>query len=149
MNTHHQADVAAIAPLLQDGVTHLIVFDGACVLCNGFARFVARYDRLGVFYFTTAQGPLGQALYAALGLPANDFTTNLVIVDGKPHCKMASFSAAMRALGWPWRVLAMVDWLPHRVADWFYDRIAGNRYTLFGRRAQCALPCAGLKDRLL
>ena len=93
---------------------NLIVFDGECVLCSGFFRFMLRHDRAGRFSFATAQSPLGQRLYRELGLPADDFETNLVIVDGRPHQRLDAFAAAMRALPWPWRVLSVCRFLPWR-----------------------------------
>ncbi len=44
----------------------LIVFDGECVLCSGFFRFMLRHDRAERFRFATAQSPLGQRLYTKL-----------------------------------------------------------------------------------
>ena len=67
----------------------LIVFDGHCLLCSGFVRFVSRRDRVGRFRYVTAQSPLGRALYARHGLDPDVMETNIVIVDGKPHVRMA------------------------------------------------------------
>ena len=39
-----------------------IVFDGECVLCSGFFRFMLKRDRAGRFRYATAQSDLGQAL---------------------------------------------------------------------------------------
>jgi predicted DCC family thiol-disulfide oxidoreductase YuxK len=40
----------------------IIFFDGYCVLCSGFARFVLRHDHQGQFRLAAAQSPLGQAV---------------------------------------------------------------------------------------
>ncbi len=47
---------------------NLIVFDGECVLCSGFFRFVLKHDREEKFLFATAQSTLGQQLYSDLSL---------------------------------------------------------------------------------
>ena len=83
------------------GDRDLIVFDGECVLCSGFFRFMLRHDRAGRFCFATAQSPLGQSLYQALGLPKDNFETNLVFVDGRVYGHLDAFAAAMGALGAP------------------------------------------------
>ena len=94
---------------------NLIVFDGVCVLCSGFFRFMLKHDRDQRFAFATAQSEVGQRLYEHLGLPMGDFETNLVIVDGTVYQKLHAFAAAMRVIGWPWRALAaaedMMRWL--------------------------------------
>ncbi len=81
------------------------------------------------------------------GLDPQKMETNIVICRGRAYTKMASFTAAMKSLGWPWKALTVLDLLPRRLTDWTYDRIAQNRYRL-GRRT-CPLPSAALKERLL
>ena len=125
----------------------LVVFDAECILCTGFARFVARRDRRGRFRFVRAGSPTGRALYRAHGLDPDDWSTNLVIVDGRSHTRTAAFAAAMRALGWPSKALAFVDLLPEPAANWIYDRIARNRY-LVGRRDH-PLPATELHGRII
>jgi predicted DCC family thiol-disulfide oxidoreductase YuxK len=125
----------------------LIVFDSTCVFCSGLARFIARHDQANRFRFVTAHSPLGRSLYQAHGLDPDLMETNIVLTDGRAHVKMAAFAAAMRALGWPWRALAVVDWLPRRLSDPLYDLIARNRYR-FGRQS-CVMPGPDLKARLI
>lgn len=127
--------------------TDLIVFDGQCVFCSAFARFVVRWDRVGQFRFVTAQSPLGRSLYLAHRLDPDLMTTNIVIVGGHAHVKMAAFAAATDALGWPWRGFAVLGLVPRGVADPVYDWIARNRYR-FGRQA-CVVPSAALKALLI
>lgn len=126
---------------------NLIVFDGECVLCSGFFRFMLRHEQAGRFSFATAQSPLGQRLYRELGLPADDFETNLVIVDGRPYQRLDAFAAAMRALPWPWRVLSVCRFLPWRLKDALYFSVARNRYRLFGRRDVCMIPGPEVRAR--
>ncbi|GGL60209.1 thiol-disulfide oxidoreductase DCC family protein [Wenxinia marina] len=131
------------------GARDLIVFDGECVLCSGFFRFMLRHDRAGRFSFATAQSPLGQALYRALGLPTDEFETNLVIVDGRIHGKLGAFAAAMGALGWPWRALSALRLIPAPLGDPAYRLVARNRYRLFGRYDTCLLPTPDIRARFL
>ena len=65
-----------------DGSHPLIVFDGVCVLCSGFARSVVLLDREQKFRFATAQSPLGEALYRRYGLRTDIYETNIVIING-------------------------------------------------------------------
>jgi len=125
----------------------LIVFDGTCVYCSSFARIVARLDRADRFRFVTAHSPLGQTLYRAHGLDPVAMETNIVILDGQAHVKMAAFAAAVGALGWPWRLAAVLGWLPKHLSDPLYDWIARNRYR-FGRQA-CVVPSPALRARLI
>lgn len=128
---------------------NLIVFDGDCVFCSGFFRFMLRHDPDHRFYFATAQSPLGQELYMALGLACDDFETNLVVVDGQIFQRLDAFAAAMAQLRLPWRALALCRKLPRGVKDAIYKPIARNRYRIWGRRATCLIPDAQTRERFL
>jgi len=125
----------------------LIVFDGTCIFCSGFARFMAKHDRKARFRFVTAQSGTGRALYRKYDLDPDLMETNIVIVDGAAHVKMAAFSAAMSTIGCPWRVFAALGAIPRPFSDWLYDRIARNRY-VFGRR-NCVIPSKELRGRIV
>ncbi len=126
---------------------NLIVFDGICTFCSSFARFMAKHDERAGYRFVNAHSDTGRALYRRYDLDPDLMETNIVIFNGRAYTRMASFTAAMTSLGWPWRALAILNLLPSRLSDWLYDRVAQNRYR-FGRRA-CPLPSQALKDRLI
>ncbi|WP_298430223.1 thiol-disulfide oxidoreductase DCC family protein [uncultured Jannaschia sp.] len=131
------------------GDRDVVVFDGVCVLCSGFFRFVLRHDAAGRFHFVTAQSALGQALYRDLGLPTDAFETNLVIVDGRIHERLDAFAAAMSALGGPWRALAAARFVPEPLRSGLYHAIARNRYRIFGRTDLCMIPAPDVRARFL
>jgi predicted DCC family thiol-disulfide oxidoreductase YuxK len=131
------------------GEPDLVVFDGVCVLCNGFARFVHRHDQAGAFRFATAQSPAGQAAYRSASLSPEAIDTILVRRQGKVLQKSAAVLAAVAAFGGPWRAVAVFNLVPRPIRDWVYDRIARNRYRLFGRHDSCPLPPPGLRDRFV
>lgn len=133
--------------LIQDA--DVIVFDGVCVLCSGFLKFMLRHDRDAQFYFVIAQSDLGEALYAQLGLKSADYDTNIVIVDGRAYTKLDAFCAAMMQLGGVWRGAALVKALPRPISDWIYDRIARNRYAVFGKTEACLIPTPDIQARFL
>lgn len=117
----------------------LIVFDGVCVLCNGFARFVAQRDPGNRFRFAEAQSPLGGALFRHYGLDDSDFETNLLIQDGRAYGRMEAFVEIVRQLGWAWPAVSAVLVMPRPARDWIYERIARNRYRIFGRYETCPI----------
>ena len=127
----------------------LIVFDGVCVLCMGSAQFVLKRDIGFAFRLTMAQSPLGQALFRHYGLDTQTFETNLVLIDGRAYAKLDSVAAVCRRLGGAARLLALLRLLPRPLADWLYDRIARNRYSLFGRTDHCMIPPPEWKERFI
>lgn len=127
----------------------LIVFDGVCVFCSGFVQLILKLDRGKRFRFATAQSPLGEGLFRQHGLPTDDYDSNLAIIDGAAFTRLDSFIAVMAALGWPWRTAKALLILPRPLRDWLYDRVAKNRYALFGRKDNCEIPSAELRQRLV
>ncbi|MEO3415701.1 DCC1-like thiol-disulfide oxidoreductase family protein [Roseovarius sp. CAU 1744] len=150
MARRHNHNVSALPADLRNVLpSHVIVFDGECVLCSGFFRFMLRHDRQSRFHFVLAQSKLGTRLYRALDLPTDEFETNLVLVDGVIYQKLDAFAHAMRALGWPWRALSALRFLPGALKDPAYMAVARNRYSLFGRYQACMIPDAAVRARFL
>lgn len=126
-----------------------IVFDAQCLLCNGWVRFLLRYDRAGIFSFASMQGQTGQTLLQQAGLPIEGLET-LLLVDGKRSWQhTAAIMRVLHTLGWPWR-LAWVAWLmPAPLRDTLYRWVARNRYRWFGRTDVCLMPPADQAHRFL
>ena len=137
----------SVPPFPDDKV--LVVFDGVCVLCSGFARFILARDTGFAFRLATAQSPLGQALYRHYGLDDDAFETNLMVADGRAHAKLDTVALAASRLGGAWRLLAVLRLIPRPLADWLYDAIARNRYRLFGRTEACMMPPPQWHDRFI
>jgi len=138
-----------IDPVLAITDKNIIVFDGECVLCSGFFNFVLKHDHHSQFDFVIAQSNLGEALYAHYELKAEDYDTNLVILNGELHERLYGFFEVMKLLGMPWKLIVGFSILPNWLLDWAYYRIARNRYTLFGRRDTCLVPDAVVKARFI
>lgn len=127
----------------------VIVFDGVCVLCSRFARFVAMRDK-GRFRFVAAQSRLGQALMRYYNLEPDAFETNLLVEAGRASGKLDAVTGILTHLGPGWRFAAnLMRRLPIPLADWIYDRVACNRYALFGRHDACVRPGPEWRDRIV
>ena len=127
----------------------LIVFDGTCVLCNGFMKFILRFDRQKHFKFLTAQSDMGQILYKHHGLDPADFETFLVFVDGQLIEQLNGVLAVYIRLGWPWKIAGIAHILPCSIKNWLYGLVARNRYKVFGQYDQCMIPAPEIKARFL
>lgn len=126
----------------------LILFDGVCVFCSRWVAFVIARDREAAFRFMPIQSDGGRALAAKLGIDAEDPETNAVVIDGIAHCKSdAALEVLARLPGWSWTRLCRLA--PRPLRDWLYDRIARNRYRIFGRREACMVPSPDVRARFL
>ncbi len=127
----------------------LILFDGVCPLCSRFVRFVLKRDRDAVFHFVAMQSDLGQAILGRFELPAADWDSYVLVVDGIPSFKSAAFFGIVAHLPAPWSWWRFGRVLPARPLDWLYDRIARNRYALFGKYDACMVPSPDVAARFL
>ncbi|MBN9546859.1 MAG: DUF393 domain-containing protein [Alphaproteobacteria bacterium] len=114
----------------------IILYDGVCVLCSGWMRFVLDRDTREVFRFTPIQSPYGRALAQRLGIDPDDPDTNAVIIGGIGWRQSdAALQVVSRLPGWPWvRGLAAV---PRPLRDLIYRLVARTRYRVFGRHQVC------------
>jgi predicted DCC family thiol-disulfide oxidoreductase YuxK len=127
----------------------ILIFDGDCVMCSGFARFVLRHDRDGSLRLLPAQSALGRALYAHYGLSPVEFETNVLLENGISWFKAEGSLRLARRLGFPWRIANALRILPASWRDGLYDAIARNRFRMFGRREVCYLTDPRHADRFL
>lgn len=127
----------------------VIVFDGQCVFCSAWARFVLAVDRKGRYRLLPAQSELGQALYRHLGLDPTHYQTNILIEDGVAYFKADGSIRMAMGLGFPWSLAVVFRVLPRRWREALYDLVARNRYRLFGRSDVCTAPKPEYRDRFL
>lgn len=127
----------------------IIVFDGVCVLCNGWVRFLLKHDKQGKFKFSSMQSDTGRALLARYGLDPENPDSFLLLENGKAYTDTAAIVRVLTALGGIWRAGRIVMVLPHALRDGAYRTIARNRYRWFGKHAVCSVPDPATKHRFL
>jgi predicted DCC family thiol-disulfide oxidoreductase YuxK len=137
----------AVPPFADD--KPIIVFDGYCALCSGWAAFVLRHDRDGKYRLLSAQSPLGQALYIHFDLDPQDYETNILIENGVAWFKSEGSIRMAEGLGFPWSLAALLRILPLAWRDRLYETIARNRLKWFGKRATCYRPDRKFADRFI
>lgn len=135
-------------PLLAPGDV-VVLFDGTCKLCNGWAQFIITHDRAHLIKLATVQSLEGQKLLAWAGLPTDNFNTIVIIHADEFFIRSEAMFEITARLPAPWSWLQMTRIVPGRMRDWMYDKIAVNRYKMFGRYDCVQLPAADHKHRFL
>jgi len=133
------------APDESDG---LILFDGVCVFCSRWVRFVIDHDPERRFRFLPIQSEAGRALAERYGIDPEARQTNAVVLDGRIFFKSDSALTVLGALPRT-RALAGLKVVPRLLRDPVYDLIARNRYAIFGRTDACMVPSPGDRERFL
>ena len=126
----------------------VILYDGVCVFCSRWVRFIAARDREGRFRFTAIQSPYGTRLARAIGIDPHDPDTNAVIHGGVAYFKS---DAALTVLGLlpGWSRVGVLFAVPKPLRDAVYNMIARNRYRIFGKYKTCFVPDAAFGDRVM
>lgn len=131
------------------GESPVVLFDGVCNLCNGTVAFAIARDPARRLRFAPFQSAPGRALLASFALSPEETESVVLIEDGRAYLKSRAALRLLRHLRRPWPWLALVGVLPRPLLDWLYDRVARNRYRLFGRREACMVPTADIAERFL
>jgi len=132
---------------------HLVLYDGECGVCSRFVRWLLAADRQGLLRFAPLQGPTAAALRARWpGLPRD--LDSIIYADRSSGTERVTWrSEALvrlgRLLGGPWRLVALLSWLPRSLADSAYAAFARRRHALGAADASCALPSAAERARFL
>ena len=128
----------------------IILFDGVCNLCNSSVLFVIRRDKKDLYRFAALQSDLGKEFVASRGIDTTK-TDSIILVepDLAYYTKSSAALKIGRGFGGGWKLLALFEWIPPVIRDFFYDIVAKNRYRWFGRREACMIPTPELRAKFL
>lgn len=135
-------------PSIQNG-ERVLLFDGVCKLCNGWARFLIRHDPQQTIRLASMQSAEGQALLRWFALPTERFDSMLYVEAGVRYERSGALLRIIAQLPGYWRLLAWLRLIPRPLRDACYNGIARNRYRLFGRYEHCLLSNADHARRFL
>ena len=111
----------------------IILFDGICNLCN-----------------SSVQSDLGESFVKERGIDTSK-TDSIILLEPEVayYTKSAAVLKIGQEFGGGWKLLALLEWIPPVIRDFFYDIIARNRYRWFGKQESCMIPTPELKARFL
>jgi predicted DCC family thiol-disulfide oxidoreductase YuxK len=122
------------------GPAPIWLYDGVCVLCSGGVHHTLRHERDHEIRFVAIQSRDGRALALAHGIDPDEPDSFLFVENGVALAKSDGVLALLAHLDGPARLLLAGRILPRAWRDWLYDRVARNRYRLFGRKTTCEMP---------
>ena len=127
----------------------VILFDGVCNYCNGMVNFLIRKDKQRRFLFAPLQSNAGQELLGQFGLNTTQLDSFIFISDGKAYLRSTAGLKLYNQLPWYWKWTQLFWIVPRVIRDAVYNFIARNRYKWFGKRDQCMVPSAEVRERFL
>ena len=127
--------------------THLLVFDGYCMLCNRFVQRILKMDTTKKFTFSTLQGlpvaidqsGLQSSIQDSISYLRNDTWFQ------KSTAVLCIYQDLFGRFHW-----SQIAWLcPKLLRDPIYDLIAKHRYKWFGKYESCYLPLPEDRTRFI
>jgi predicted DCC family thiol-disulfide oxidoreductase YuxK len=126
----------------------VILYDGVCIFCSRWIRFVAARDDAKIFRFTAIQSAYGIRLAQAFGINPDDPDTNAVIHGGMAYFKSDAALTVLSSLpGWRWT--RMLFAAPKPLRDAVYNLVAKNRYRIFGKYDSCFVPDENMRAKVI
>lgn len=118
---------------------HIIIFDGVCNLCNSAMRFIYKRDRKKIFsYFSLQSTEAKQLLNHYSNIPESSDTV-YYLRDKKLLVKSSAVLYIFKDIGRAYSMLFIFMLMPKFVRNFIYDRIAKNRYSIFGKTNYCSI----------
>jgi predicted DCC family thiol-disulfide oxidoreductase YuxK len=126
----------------------VILYDGVCVFCSRWVRFVIARDTGHRFRFTAIQSAYGTRLASVFGIDPADPDTNAVVHGGIAYFKSdAALTVLCNLPGWRWTRIFFS--MPKPLRDAVYNLVARNRYRIFGKYEACFVPDAEMKASVI
>ncbi|QQO14989.1 thiol-disulfide oxidoreductase DCC family protein [Bradyrhizobium diazoefficiens] len=126
----------------------VILYDGVCIFCSRWIRFVAERDTAKRFRFTPIQSHYGAELARTFGIDPDDPDTNAVVHGGEAFTKSDAALTVLSLLP-GWSCVRALFAVPKPLRDPVYSLIARNRYRIFGKYDSCFVPDADLRARVI
>lgn len=127
----------------------IVIFDGACNLCNGSVDFIVRHDPAGRIRLAPNQSPGGQRLLLHFGFPTQDVGSLLLVEGERITSKTTAALRIARLLRFPWNLAYGLILVPRPIRDWAYGILARNRYRWFGKASTCRIPTDSERARFV
>ena len=120
--------------------SRVMVYDGYCNLCSGWARFTTRHPITPPFTLVAMQSDAGRAMLREQGIDPENPATFLLIDHGRVLTDSDGAIHVMASVGGAWRLVQALRVVPKVWRDALYRVLARHRYRWFGRRETCYLP---------
>ena len=114
----------------------IIVFDGVCVLCNSFYKWVLKNDKENKFNFSNIQSK-----YYTENKKIDKSIDSILVVNNKTVLyESDAVNYILRKLNKLLIIRLFIIVTPKLISNFFYRIIAKNRYKVFGKKKECFVP---------
>ena len=133
---------------------HVVLYDGDCGFCNASVQWLLRLDSRGDFGYAALQGETAARLRAAHSELPQDLDSVLLVESfGRDAERVWWRSHAVfricSLLGGVYALPGLLRFVPRRLTDHLYNRLARVRHRLMPAAESCQLPSDAQAARFL
>lgn len=124
----------------------IIVFDGYCILCDNFVKWIAKKDKYYKIHFTTFDSIYINKNYSEIKLK-----NSVVVIDSKKNLyqKSEAVIICLKTIDYNKTLVSALEITPKTILDIGYSLVAFFRYKIFGKKKICSLPNTIVSERIL
>tara|TARA_B100000886_G_scaffold335596_1_gene292924 strand:+ start:1200 stop:1619 length:420 start_codon:yes stop_codon:yes gene_type:complete len=128
---------------------NIIFYDGYCVVCSRFIRFLISIDKKKRYSFANISSKISDKILRDR-IKEEDIGKFIVLYSGdKIHKKSDAVIKIFTGFGGLFRIFNVLLIFPRILRDLFYDLFANYRYRLFGKYDKCHVPSKEIVDRFI
>ena len=124
----------------------IIIYDGVCVLCNFFIRWILKKDQNFNFKVTNLQSNFTKTNYIEV---TKVDSVAVILKDGGILQKSKAVAYILKKIKRLLLIRLLLIVFPSFLSNFIYDLIAKSRYLLFGKYSYCPVLVGDLKSRII
>ena len=124
----------------------VIIYDGICVLCNKYIKWVLDKDKENLFLISNLQGKFTEEKFPEL---RKIDSVAVIKKNGEIVQKSKAVNHILKSINRLILLRIILNILPLSISNLFYDIVAKSRYKVFGKYDSCQLPEPEYKSRFI
>mgnify|MGYP001147319659 FL=1 len=124
----------------------VIIYDGICVLCNKYIKWVLDKDKENLFLISNLQSKFTEEKFPEL---RKIDSVAVIKKNGEIIQKSKAVNHILKSINRLILLRTILNILPLSISNFFYDIVAKSRYKVFGKYDSCQLPEPEYKSRFI
>lgn len=124
----------------------VIIYDGICVLCNKYIKWVLDKDKENLFLISNLQSKFTEEKFPEL---RKIDSVAVIKKNGEIVQKSKAVNHILKSINRLILLRTILNILPLSISNFFYDIVAKSRYRVFGKYDSCQLPEPEYKSRFI
>ncbi len=127
----------------------IIFYDGFCVMCSRFIRFIVLLDKRKKFKFSAISSDFASRVLPKKLDKKQVGKFIVYLSNDKVYKKSNAVIQILIDIGRFYYVFKLLKIFPSKIRDILYDIFANNRYKWFGKSDVCHVPPKEIRDQFI